>query len=422
MVMKKVLIIDERFPNTGGTRTEKFVKYLPQYGWEPIILTIDQRTLNPFYEEIVKNYVDSNLKIYGTKTLPTFSLLKKVNANRLSGILNSYFFIPDMSIAWIPYGLKRGINIIQKEMPQIIYSTSPSEGVHVLAYLLKKKFNLPWVADFRDLWTLYDGRYKRLTFMHHIINLYIERSIYLRWCDLIIANTEKNKDIVIKHFRVPSDKIRVITNGFDPEDSLLPTKKNGKKDNMVLGYLGGFEKVALCYREFLSGFEKAVQTEESIFLELWSVISEQLRYEIEKNKLISDRIIFHHYMSHQSSMKAIETADVLVVLLRSNYPHVVPQKLYNYLALRKPILAVIPPNGSAAEVIRETNSGIIVSPDDVRGISNGILNLYKKWRNGTIGVHLNENALQKYQRDELTKKLATSFEEQTYRHIWQSSK
>jgi len=121
-------------------------------------------------------------------------------------------------------------------------------------------------------------------------------------------------------------------------------------------------------------------------------------------------------------MKAIETADVLVVLLRSNYPHVVPQKLYNYLALRKPILAVIPPNGSAAEVIRETNSGIIVSPDDVRGISNGILNLYKKWRNGTIGVHLNENALQKYQRDELTKKLATSFEEQTYRHIWQSSK
>ncbi|MFH1674147.1 MAG: glycosyltransferase [Pseudomonadota bacterium] len=407
--MKKVLIIDERFPSTGGSRTEKFVKYLPQFGWEPIVLTIDQIGRNPFAEELLNNYSGPRPKIYGTKTLPNFSILKKFNLQRIGGYLNSFFFVPDVTVAWLPYAIEEGLKIIHRESPQIIYSTSPSEGVHLVARFLKKKSGLPWVADFRDLWTLYEKRYNPPTSFHHLVNTYIEKSIYLRWSDFIIANTPHNKAMLCKHFSVDSSKLEVITNGFDPDDALKPEQRNEIKEKMTLGYFGGLEKHAICYQEFLAGFERALRLEKGISLNLWSAISDQLKSDFQENGL-NRHITLKPCVSHQQGMKELGGADVLVVLLANGYPHVVPQKLYNYLALNKPILAIVPPNGYAASIVQETNSGVVVSPDDISGIADSLTELHEQWRSGSFGIKVNDAAVRKYRRDELTRKLSVVFD------------
>jgi hypothetical protein len=175
--MKKILVIDERFPSTGGSRTEKFVKYLPAEGWEPIVLSIDQAGKNPFYDEILQKYTSSDIKLYGTGTLPDFSILEKLNMGRLGNILNRLLYIPDVTVNWIPFALTQALRIIRKEKPVVIYSTSPSEGIHLIAVLVKKLSGLPWVADFRDLWTRYALRYKPLTPVHNYFNRFIEKKI-----------------------------------------------------------------------------------------------------------------------------------------------------------------------------------------------------------------------------------------------------
>ena len=409
--MKKVLMIDERFPSTGGSRTEKFVKYLPGFGWEPLVLTINQMRKNPFAEEILTNYTSPNLKIYGTRTIPDFLILKRFNLSRIGEILNSFFLVPDRTIAWLPHAVRKGLEVIQKENPQIIYSTSPSEGVHLIAYFLKKSTRLPWVTDFRDLWTLYQERYKPRTFFHHFINCYIEKSLCQRWSDLVIANTEQNKNMIVSNFKVDPHKIEVITNGFDPDDAIEVKTHQERQKKMILGYLGAFEKTAICYREFLTGLANAIQYEKRFSVKLWSPTSDPLLSDIKKHNL-TDHITFEEYVSHQACMKAIGMVDVLVVLLESKYPHVVPQKLYNYLAFNKLILAIVPPDGYAATVIRETNTGIIVSPDDTAGITEGLLELHHRWQKGKLKIKVNYTVLQKYRRDQLTKKLANVFDKQ----------
>ena len=411
--MKKALIIEEKFPSTGGTRTEKFAKFLPQFGWEPIILTIRQTDRNPFAEEILKNYTNPTLKIYATKTLPNFSILKRFNLARLAEILNSLLFIPDTNAAWMPYAINEGLRIIQHEKPEIIYSTSPHEGVHLIAYLLKRKVQLPWVADFRDLWTLYAQRYRPPTFVHHLINCYLEKSIYHFWSDSIIANTEENREIIVKYFKIKNSKIDVIPNGFDPEDASGMRPPERRPKNMILGYLGGLEKPAICFKEFLAGYKKAVAKEKRISMKLWSVVSDKLKSTILDSSELSNHIVFSGYLSHQASMKELARVDIPVVLLAGNYPHIVPQKLYNYLALKKPIFAVVPPEGRAAQIIRETNSGIVVSPHNSAEIAARLLELHKKWKNGRIISNINEEAANKYRRDILTKKLVSIFD----RHI-----
>ena len=105
--------------------------------------------------------------------------------------------------------------------------------------------------------------------------------------------------------------------------------------------------------------------------------------------------------------------DVLVVLLDSSQHHIVPQKLYNYLGLNKPILAVVSPDGCAANVVRETNTGIVVSPDNIDDVANGLLQLHKQWQKGLLRFEAKDASLQKYRRDQLTKKLAGIFEKLT---------
>ena len=410
--MKKVLIIDEQFPNTGGTRTEKFVKYLSKFGWQPIILTIDQREKNPFFQFIIDSYETRKFKLYNTKTFPSFSFLNRFKLERMAGILNSFFFIPDLNVAWLPFAVNMGCRIIEKENPHIIYSTSPSEGVHLIAYSLKKKMGLPWVADFRDLWTLYKKRYKPPTAFHHLINRFIEREIYCRWSDAVVANTKENKDIIVNEFKVESAKVNIITNGYDPDDIPILSDKNiaPREDKLILGYMGGLEKAAICYKEFLSAFAIAIKKESNFSLQLWAMISKKLNRDIFKNPIIKDHVVVNPYLPHQKCIEALRKVDLLVVLLSSGYEHVVPQKLFNYLCLRKPILGVVPSEGRAAKIIRNCNIGIVVDPNNVDGIAKSLLEHYERWRKKSIQPIKDSQTLKKYQRDNLTLKLANLFE------------
>jgi glycosyltransferase involved in cell wall biosynthesis len=373
-------------------------------------LSNSENTRNYFSIENQENNSSNGFKLCQTKSIPNFFILKKFRLERMAGILNSLFFIPDINIAWLPFAIKKGMQIIDKEKPEIIYSSSPREGVHLIAYILKKKSGLPWVADFRDLWTLYEGRYNPLTFIHNTINTYIEKKIYCQWSDIVIANTSENRKIMSKYFKVDSNKISVITNGYDHDDAIINKKEIKKNRHFKIGFIGGIEKPALCYDEFLKAYASAVKKEKNFKLMIWAKKSDRLIRLIKKYSGVIDNVEFKPYVPHQQCLSELQQVDVLLVLLAKNYPYVVPQKLYNYLGLRKPIFGIVPDFSRVAKIIRECKCGTIVSPDNINSITDKMLELNTKWQNGKLNIEPHLKSLMKYRRDILTSKLATIFD------------
>ena len=168
--MKKVLIITCYFPPKRGVAPLRFqglAKYLPEFGWEPVILTPalpgkpDQRfrVLQTDYPDNVlwwlkrKLGLDKNKRIQEQLGIPvTIRERKKSFSNKLERFFRAIILYPNKRIGWCPHGIRAGSELLQREKIDAIISSSPPETTHLVAKELKDSFNIPWIVDFRDLW------------------------------------------------------------------------------------------------------------------------------------------------------------------------------------------------------------------------------------------------------------------------------
>jgi glycosyltransferase involved in cell wall biosynthesis len=246
--MKNVLMIAYSFPPAGGPgvqRTSKFVKYLRNYGWEPVVLTRDDVNMPLRDESLIKDIPD-NTKIIRTKA---WDLTPSSGIIGLMGkFISRKLLIPDSERLWEIFSGKTAEKVIESHNIQLIYTTSLPYSSHLMAIHLKKKYpHIPWVADFRDEWTnnpyILDNPYNP-------IRMSIERKMekkVLRTADCLITNTpimlknflENNRDITDL-----KDRFFVIPNGYDPDDfkhvHLGPSSAISSNDSFTITYTGSF--------------------------------------------------------------------------------------------------------------------------------------------------------------------------------------
>jgi len=255
--MKKVLIITYYWPPAGGPgiqRILKFAKYLPEFGWEPIILTVKNGEY-PAIDESLLNEIPENCKVYATNSIEPNNLYRKLiglksnqkipiavlaekNINRKKKVANWIrlnLFIPDAKIFWKPFAIKMGRQIINELKPDLIFSSSPPPTVHLIAKSLKKHSGIKWVADLRDPWIdiyYYDNLKKNK------ISTRLDKQFELS----VLNNADElctvSQDLV-NIFKSKNNKlnIEIITNGFDPDDfSDLPQQDKFKK--FTIAYAG----------------------------------------------------------------------------------------------------------------------------------------------------------------------------------------
>ncbi len=411
--MKKVLIIEEFIPHTGGGRTEKFVKYLRDFGWEPIILTTRQNTF-PFSDEVFMKYYPPNLQIYKVFKIPSFYFLTRVSLGSIGRFINNLFYFPDTSIGWVPFAFLKGANILKREEIQVVYTSSPNESTHLIGYFLKKIFNIKWVADFRDLWTLDPLRYFPTQF-HMLFSKKLEQ-IFYDSCDLIVTCNEPIKDLISNHFNIKSNKINVITNGFDPEDCKFNSKMDSK--SFKIGYMGSYKffggkNLLLDFLKAFSSFVHEIKkngSDREIVLNLWSNYDKKMDKPIEELN-IKNHVFFHPLIPHPEVMYQLLQQDILLLLTATKYD--VHQKLLNYIATGIPILGICIENGIAAKIIHETNTGFVRSPDNIEEITLLLIELYKRCEKDNLKILPNKEEIEKYNRRNLTKDLAQIFNQLT---------
>lgn len=437
--MKKALIIAYYFPPLGWSgvqRTLKFVKYLRDFGWEPIVVTVGKTKFSVLDEslldevpkgiEIIRiddmKFKDITDKIkddmreytkYSLNIISNESLINKYEKEIENAFekLRNLFLIPDGNAIWANNVINEIGEKIDIRSIDLVYTTSAPYSAHFVGHYLKTKYLLPWVADFRDEWTNNPYIYPDNNIKYNLEE-HIERNI-LNYCNKVITISDIAQRNYINSFQIGKSKIGVITNGYDEEDFKFDiiNKKNNK---FTIVYNGSFYLDIKPYT-FLEAINNLVSNNkiksENIEIKFIGQIDSNIRSKIQ-SKDIYKLIKILDYLPHHQSLKESCKSNLLLLITGKGekVKSVYTGKIFEYLRLKSPILALAPRNSVVEKLLRETGCGINVQYDDIKGIENGIYKYYNDWKNNKQFI-VNENEIVKYERKNLTKMLVEIFDE-----------
>jgi glycosyltransferase involved in cell wall biosynthesis len=413
--MRKFLLITYYWPPAGGAGVQRwlgFSKYLPENGWEPVVLTVDPaHATYPQRDESLMNEQAAGLEVVRTKSIeplqwygrlvgkdriPYGGFSNKKSNSWASKFIRANFFIPDARRGWNRYALSAARKLILQHGIELIVTTGPPHSTHLIGLALQHKLKLRWIADMRDPWTEvyynYDmprtspaARYDRM----------LERSVLGRADAVLTASPGFAERFNARVKR----KYHVVTNGFD-------------------AYLAPLEKAPGCplYITYTGTMAESYQPE-GLFNALASLQNSDFRLRVAGSlsegvlSMINDtglqaRLDYLGYLPHDQMLEELRKADLLLLLSpQVQYGEdIIPGKLFEYLAATKPILAVAEPFSAVADILRETRSGEAFAHGDVGGISKCIEQLMTPMQGGVNG-----EATVKYKRAHLVKQVAGIF-------------
>ncbi|MCK4654821.1 MAG: glycosyltransferase [Candidatus Cloacimonetes bacterium] len=409
--MKSVLIIAYFFPPLSGggvQRTLKFVKYLPIFNYKPIVLTPSPILLRYYaYDKGLLKEIPESVKIYNSFILDLnwfFKILYGLKLTKLVNFINGTLLFPDYQIQWLPFAKMKIKKIMKKEKIDIIYITSPPHSTQILVKWIKNLFQVPVVIDFRDPFTF---NYKRKSSNFFNKCFTFEKKI-LESTDFIIANTPLNKKNYVEKFHIPENKVDLITNGFDQSDFENIKIEKVEDRKILFSHIGHFhgEYNAHPFLYALSKIKHKVRNVEFRFI---GGLTYQDKKLVKKLKL-ENIIKIVDYCSHEKAVEYNQRSSYLLLIQpNKEFKNYIPGKTFEYINSNKKILAIIPKNGSCAEIIRNTKTGEIISPDNIDEIVDSILGYIENYKKEDFEPNWAE--IKKYERKNLTKKLKNIFDE-----------
>lgn len=436
--MKKALILAYFYPPIGGggvQRTVKFVKYLPEFGYEPVVIT-GTGTESEFPEDTELEKEVSGVCRYDIQ----FSKSEKLLGSYLRGSIGRW--TNTSMLCWLKAAGRTLEVVIEKEKPDILFvTTSPFPAAKVIGEV-SRRFGIPYVLDMRDPWAL-DPITRYPTKMHYYLNLMDMRRACRR-ASAVIMNTPGALNAAVNAFRdIEQDKMFCITNGWDYRDFQTP-RQNSNNSNKVLTivHTGLFRtKIAKKYQQDRNPlrFLRYSVSQIDLLSRTPHYLFEAHRMLVRKNLInpkdikcifagdvteedrelvlkhqVGDIVEFTGYLNHKQSIDLLNAADVLFLPLHElgdgKAPLIVPGKTYEYLASRKPILACVP-KGDARDFVRKSGLGFACEPSDVNQIAEMILKLLEQHKSPEgIKLQPNDDFINQFERRRLTQKLADVFD------------
>ena len=423
--MKKVLIIAYYFPPLGGAgvqRTLRFVKYLPKLGWMPTVVTVKDNKYyskdTSFLSKIPKQV--EVLRIPGFEFLNYYSQFKKFKLHKVISLLDKITAIPDRQIFWFVNVKKKLPKMINLKEFDLVYATYGPGSNLLVGQWLKKKYRLPFIIDFRDDWANHPQIKSNmwLRFKQPIFAKYEKKCIDVSE-KVICQNENMKKNFIMKYPNKNKNKFVIIPSGYDEEDF----KAREELQNVFFSC----DKFNIIYTGSFYGFQspmrfikaiKALIKEKPAYQEKMQIYfignvktKEVLNY--MKEELLKKIIKIIPYMSHDRLLRYSHNADLLLLILGEmpGARWVCPGKLFEYIAVNKPILAIVPLNGATSKVIHETNSGFIADHSNTEDIQKMVELLYQQWRRKELSIQQNTKAVMKYSANNTCKKLVNVFHE-----------
>jgi glycosyltransferase involved in cell wall biosynthesis len=432
--MKRVLIITYYWPPSGGAGVQrwlKFVKYFREFGWEPVVYTAENPEA-PAMDASLEKDIPENLTVLKTKIWEPYDLYKsfigqkkeeKINAGFLSekekpGLaekisvwIRGNWFIPDARKFWIKPSVKFLSDYLSINPVDAIVSTGPPHSMHLIGLGLKKKLNIPWLADFRDPWTNIDF-YKdlKLTRSSDATHKNLEREV-LKHADKIISVGQTMSEEFKNLLGEKKNKFEVITNGYDEDDLFKGEITPDPKFSIAhIGSIGPTRNPVALWKvlsEFVkenTGFASMLEIKLAGKTDV-SVDKSLRQFGLEKYaKKIS-------YLPHAEVARIQQQSQVLLLLLNNtpNTKGILTGKLFEYLAAKRPILAIGSEEGDSAAILAETHAGVTCDFTNEKKMREEIVKMFFQFKEG--GLSVSGTGIEKYSRRNLTGEMAKALNE-----------
>lgn len=395
---RRVLVVAYYFPPMGMSgvqRIAKLVKYLPDSGWDPTVLTVEPGGYFAFDPDLLAEVEQAGVRIVRTGSLdPTraFGRGKEVDPptetrRRVLAGVSQALFIPDNKIGWYPAAVRRGRALLAAQRYDAVLSSAPPYTAHLVARNLAGAFDVPLITDFRDDW-VGNPRHSYPTPVHRWIHGRLENRV-LRASRLVTVINPVIRDALIgRNPDIDPEVFRIVPQGFDAADYALPAPyAPGPRAEAPfrLVYTGVFYD-AQTPGPFLEGLARFVSSrpDARVQASFFGLFPAAERDRIERLGL-SQIVRIGPYLGHREAMREVEGSDVawLTIGRREGAEQISTGKLYAYMGAHKPILALVP-DGAARMTLNGYGAAVFADPDQPAGIADAIGRLYDAWRSGSL--------------------------------------
>jgi len=388
--MRRVLIVTYYWPPVGGSgvqRWAKFSKYLRDYGWEPVIYTPSNPETGVLDKNLEKD-LPEGLEVVRTKIFEPYGIYRKLTGGastqitnlvgpagsrpsfkkRLSVFIRGNFFIPDPRRGWVKPSVKYLLRYLEDNPVDAVITTGPPHSVHLIGRGIRRKTGLPWVADFRDPWTkMFYFKDLHLLPYARKAHLRLEESVLSEASALVAVSPQVRDDFAAR----TGTRLELITNGYDESDFAgpAPVTQDGVFRIVHTGLFGSDGNPETLWEVLSQMCGENPDFEERMEVQLIGKVDTAVRDSIGRSG-ISTKVSFAGYLSHADSVTAQRTAGLLLLPLREGEEggKIIPGKLFEYLAARRPVLGIGSPQGSSAAVLKECGAGKMVAWDDEQGM------------------------------------------------------
>lgn len=393
-MQKRVLIICYYWPPSGGSGVQrwlKFVKYLPEFGWQPVVYTPENPDFEIIDESLMKD-IPPEAEILKRKIWEPYAIGKLLTGqkNMNKGIVNGHkapgmkkkllnwvrgnLFIPDPRVFWVKPSIRFLLQYLEQNPVDIIITTGPPHSMHLIGEGLKEKTGIPWIADFRDPWSQLDfldsfnvsarnrKRYEQM------------ESRVLKKCDLVLA-TSPSMHKCLMPFN--PEKFKCITHGYDESD-FTGIKKNRSETGKIriyhAGLLNSLRNPVNLWESLNALCEKDKGMNDRVEIHLAGTIDTEVVKTFSNYPYLKNKLKIEAYKSHNEVIQDYLNSDLLLLLVNNsaNAKVNIPGKLFEYLASDKSILLIGNTNSDTAEIVMKNKAGLIydynesIDPGDIK--------------------------------------------------------
>lgn len=392
---KRILMIAYHFPpihgSSGLQRTLSFTRYLPEFGWEPLVLTTSPRA----YPRVTEDQL-ADIPV-GLRVTRAFALDSARHLS-IAGQYMQWTALPDRWVTWFAGAVPQGLRLIRRYKPDVLWSTQPIGTAHLIGLALHKLTGTPWVADFRDPMTEVDpitGQnwppdrrvWRARRAIEHRTLLASSRAVFVTHGSLEI-HRERYPALAGPHWSV-------IGNGYDEEsfsdaENLVP-RQSPKRDRLILVHSGLLYPTPDRDPSAFFAAIRLLKSKGCISAANLKIVlrasghDERYRKQILEHA-IEDIVFLEPALGYRQALAEMLSADGLLLFQGYASNFAVPAKFYEYLRARRPIFAMVDAKGDTAQCLNHAAVGKLVPLDSSEGIAAGLNDFLAGLRRGVEPV------------------------------------
>jgi len=416
----RVLIVTYYWPPAGGSGVQrwlKFVKYLQDFGITPVVYTVE----NPAYaiedptllaeipegvevlrQPIWEPYRLANIFSRGKATQTSVGFLdeKKSLFEKLTTYVRANYFIPDARKFWVKPSLSYLEKYLKAHPVDLVITTGPPQSVHLIGLGLKEKSKLKWIADFRDPWTAM-GYFKSLPLTQRTIKIHEHlRNKVLRSADAVVVVGKTMQREYLRFNKMTT----VLTNGFDIELSDSKATLDPYFTISHIGIMNEDQNPRVLWKVLSELMQEIEGFAENLKIQLIGKVAPFVLEQISSSGL-NEQLRNLGYLPHNEVVVYQKKSQVLLVCINEvpSANLIITGKIFEYLAAKRPVLAIGPQTGDLAEIINHTHSGTVFDAHHHNELKEQVRSMYKDFSNNCL--HVQSKNIEQYHRREITRKL-----------------